>query len=130
MQSSTVAMALAGILNLLLAVGWMAVSVLGANGFHAQRGSWFLGGVALVLLLAWAGGLLLARKLTLWGQVRGWASALSLALASAVAVAAFLLVVAIATFAMAVAATNHSAKRPSAPMDGRAAEHPNTLLKK
>ncbi|CAN7539160.1 hypothetical protein LJR129_003811 [Acidovorax sp. LjRoot129] len=96
-RAAMVAMALAGLGNLLLAAFWMFGALLGANGMDSVRGGRFLGGLALVLALLWLGGLVLARHLTHWGLARGWNTALSVALATVLTIAAWMALAFIAT---------------------------------
>lgn len=100
MPPLTVAPVLAGAANLLLALFWLFVALVGSNGLDSARGGRLLGLLALALALGWAAGLFLARSLVQWGLAHGWSATASVAAAGSAAVAAFLVLAALATAAL------------------------------
>jgi hypothetical protein len=103
MSPHTVAMALAGAANLVLAGTWMFAALLGSNGLSGLNGGVFLACMALMLVLLWGGGLVLARRVTVWGLERGWNAAFCVVLATLLAVTAWLVLAMLATLVLAIA---------------------------
>ena len=90
MQPLTIAPVLAGAANLLLALFWLFVALVGSNGLDSARGGRLLGLLALVLAFGWTAGLFLARSLVQWGLAHGWSGTASVAAAVSAAAAEFL----------------------------------------
>ena len=105
MPAPRIAMALAGIANLLPALFCMFTALLGGNGLSSAQGGRLLGGLALVLALGWVAGLFLARHLAQWGQGRDWSGAASVAAAGCGTVAVYTVLAVLATFAALLWAT-------------------------
>lgn len=98
-----IAMLLAGAANLAPALFFMFTALLGSNGMNTTQGGRLLGGLALLLALAWVAALFLARQMARWAQERGWTPLASVAAASSGTVAVYTVMALLATFAMLLA---------------------------
>ena len=98
-----IAMLLAGAANLGPALFFMFTALLGSNGMNTTQGGRLLGGLALLLALAWVAALFLARQMARWAQERGWAPLASVAAAIGGTMAVYTVMALLATFAMLLA---------------------------
>lgn len=98
MRATTVAMLLAGALNLLPALFSMFTALLGSNGLNESQGGRLLATLAVLLALGWVAGLFLARHMAQWGLERGWSGLASVAAAGTGTVTVYTAMAVLATF--------------------------------
>lgn len=79
---------------------WMFMWLIGSNGFSSSRGAVVLGGNLLLVALALAGAVWLARRLCARWCARGWSQAGATLLAAASSVAAALAFLVTGSFAV------------------------------
>jgi hypothetical protein len=98
MRATTLAMGLAGAVNVLPALFSLFTALLGTNGLNSTEGGRLLAVLAVLLGLAWVAALFLARHMAQWGQERGWSALASVAAAGAGSVAVYTVMAVLATF--------------------------------